>query len=431
MDRQGGNAKQVLTLGAHESLGAVHWSPGRQRIGFQRDQSSASYNTSIESCDLKGENRIVAVPGEVGHWYNDFSWLADGRIIYARQESRESTNNNLWQRDIDSHSGKPLGEPKRLTRWTESETVGLSASTDGKLLTVLRQASQGQTEVGQLTAGGTRMGLPRRLSNDDAFGYPTDWTADSRAVFMNYEHNGHFEVFKQPIAEDAAGEPVAGSADANFPRLSPDGAWILYVLSQHEPPYVHARLMRLPVNGGAPEFVFETTNWIDHLCGRAPAGCVVVERSQDGKSRTVTAFDPFKGRGKLLRTVPEDNPNEYPAEAFSPDMSSYAVARNRWNDARIQLFSLSNGPDREIVVRGWTNFRGMSWAPGGKGLYCGSVSPLSRALLYVDLKGTAQVLRQYRGQGNGYFWGAPSPNGRYIAIAGGTLSANLWMLEGF
>jgi hypothetical protein len=78
------------------------------------------------------------------------------------------------------------------------------------------------------------------------------------------------------------------------------------------------------------------------------------------------------------------------------------------------------------------NMTGINWARDGKGFYCGFVSAQRRNLLYVDLKGTAQILRQYNGVGNdGQVWGVPSPDGRYIAILAGALSSNVWMLEGF
>jgi len=319
--------------------------------------------------------------------------------------------------------------------------VNLSASADGKRLAVLEQTSQGQIELGELTASGTRIKDPQRLTNDEAFGYPSDWTPDSAAVLLTYNHNGLSKIFKQPIAQHAA-EPLAtGPLDAYLPHVSPDGEWIIYMAAPRTSPHTPQRLMRVPVKGGVPEFVLEARNWIDHWCGHAPASCVVTERSQDRKWRNITAFDPLKGRGKLLRTIPEDAPNgdagpfigsdKRPTEALSADGLTYAVARNGEDDTRIQLLSLSNGPDREIVVKGWINMTGMDWAPDSKGLYCGSASPQGRTLLYVDLKGTAQILRQYKGVGNGNIWGVPSPDGRYIAILGGTVSSNVWMLEGF
>jgi len=96
----------------------------------------------------------------------------------------------------------------------------------------------------------------------------------------------------------------------------------------------------------------------------------------------------------------------------------------------IRLLSLSGGSDREIKVKGWPNLTGLDWSPDGKGLYCGSASPQGRTLLYVDLKGNARVLWQYKGAG-GNIWGVPSPDGRYLAIMGYVSNSNVWMVEGF
>lgn len=85
------------------------------------------------------------------------------------------------------------------------------------------------------------------------------------------------------------------------------------------------------------------------------------------------------------------------------------------------------------MVNGWPDITGLDWAPNGKGLYCGFTSPQGRALVYVNLKGRAHVLRRYKGMGGlgGTLFGIPSPDGRYIAILGGAVNSNVWMLEGF
>lgn len=70
-----------------------------------------------------------------------------------------------------------------------------------------------------------------------------------------------------------------------------------------------------------------------------------------------------------------------------------------------------------------------AWSPDGKDLYCGSVAPQG-TLLRVDLKGNARVLWQSKGRGSS-IWVAPSPDGRYIAILGGGVNSNVWMIEGF
>jgi Tol biopolymer transport system component len=94
------------------------------------------------------------------------------------------------------------------------------------------------------------------------------------------------------------------------------------------------------------------------------------------------------------------------------------------------LLSLSGGSDREITLKGWPNITGLDWSTDGKGLYCGSISAQGSTLLYVDLKGNARVLWQYKG-GSGNIWGLPSPDGRYLAIRGDVTNSNVWMVEGF
>jgi hypothetical protein len=94
------------------------------------------------------------------------------------------------------------------------------------------------------------------------------------------------------------------------------------------------------------------------------------------------------------------------------------------------LLSLSGGSDREITLKGWPNIAGIEWTLDGKGLYCGSVSPQGSTLLYVDLKGNARVLWQYRVPGWQIF-GVPSPDGRYLAMQQGVFNSNVWMVEGF
>jgi hypothetical protein len=108
----------------------------------------------------------------------------------------------------------------------------------------------------------------------------------------------------------------------------------------------------------------------------------------------------------------------------------FAISKSGEAEIHIRLLSFSGGSDREITVKGWPNLRSLDWSPDGKGFYCGTVSPQSRTLLYVDLKGNTSVLWQYKGASS-RIWGVPSPDGRYLAIMGNVTSSNVWMLEGF
>ncbi len=436
MGNQGDNPQKVLALGENEWLDSVHWSPDGQRLAYIRERYTSGRGTrgaAIETCDLKGTKRTVIV-SHTDLSLEDYCWLPDGRIVYARQESPDSNDDNLWQIGIDGQAGTPTGKPKRITQWAGSFLGNLDASADGKRLTLQKTTYQEQVYLGELAAGGTRMNPPRRLTNDEANDSPTAWTADSKAVLFDSNRNGSaYGIFKQGIDQHTA-EPVVAGRQGSFSgwsRLSADGAWILYV---EFPKTTSApfRLMRIPVSGGVPQLVLEMPNGLNHDCARAPASlCVALEESQDEKHLTVAAFDPLKGRGKVLRTIEKDPSAHVFGSGLSPDGSTFAISRSGEAEIHIRLLSLSGGVDREITVKGWPNlsFMGLEWSTDGKGLYCGSGSPRGGTLLYVDLKGNARVLWQFKGQGT--IWGVPSPDGRYLAIEGSALNSNVWMLEGF
>jgi eukaryotic-like serine/threonine-protein kinase len=430
MDSQGDNPQKVLALGEN-GLNGLSWSPNGKRLAYIKGQHTPEgYRASIETCDLKGANRTVVVP-DSDLWLEYFCWLPNGRILYSRQESVGSSDANLWQIGIDSYVGAPTGKPKRLTQWAGSYLRGLSASADGKRLVLLKYTFQAQVYLGELGGGGTRMNPARRLTNDEASDEPVAWTPDSKAVLFQSNRNGTWAIFKQGISQDTAEPVVAGPQGAVDPRLSPDGTWVLYQESpKTASPSTPVALLRIPVNGGVPQHVLEMRDDSVYQCAHAPANlCVIFEASQDEKHYTVTAFDPLKGRGKVLKTIEKD-PTTYYNGQLSPDGATVAISPSYEAEIHIRLLSLSGGSDREITVKGWPNLTGLDWSADGKGLYVGSMSPQGSTLLHVDLEGNARALWQYKASG-GSIWGVPSPDGRYLAIRGEVINSNVWMLEGF
>ena len=226
---------------------------------------------------------------------------------------------------------------------------------------------------------------------------------------------------------------VTGPQNIIAPSLSADGAWILYLEFRKRAlgPSSEARLMRIPVSGGAPQLVLETRNLSWYGCTRAPASlCGVHEADQDEKQLILTAFDPLKERGKVLRTIQKDPTSYFSWTALSPDGTILALSKSGEVEIHIRLLSLVGASDRDITVKGWPNVTGLNWSPDGKGLYVGSVSPQNRTLLFVDLQGNAKVVWQYKAAW-GQIWGVPSPDGRYLAILGSVTNSNVWMLENF
>jgi len=435
MGSQGENPQRVLALGEKEWISAsasVCWSPDGHRLAYIREERTPEKEqTAIETCDLKGANRRVVV-SEADDSLVDFCWLPGGRIVYSRRETQFSPDCNLWQIAIDSR-GMPTGKPQRITQWAGTGIWGSSVTADGKRLAVLKFIYQEQIYRGELTAGGTRMNPPRRLTHDESNDFPSGWTADSKTVLFTSDRSGGFGVFRQTIGQDTVEPAVAGSQhNTSSGQASPDGAWILYrevpKIIQPSTPFP---LMRIAVGTGVPQLVLESRNPHGFWCARAPASlCAVLEASPDQKLFTLTAFDPLKGRGKVLTTIAKDPSHDY-AAALSPDGSTFAISRTREAGIHIRLLSVSGGSDGELTVKGWPNLAdSLEWSPDGKGIYCVSRSPQGDTLLYVDLKGNAWPLWQHKGWA-GETWAVPSPDGRYLAIGSGVLTNNVWMLEGF
>jgi Tol biopolymer transport system component len=214
------------------------------------------------------------VSGDPGLVLHDFLWLPEGRIVYARGESLGSSDDNLWQIGIDNHAGTPTSKPKRITQWAGSYVYGLSASTDGKRLVLLKTTSQSQVYLGELAAGGTRISPPRRLINDEAFDEPSAWTPDSKALLLFSNRNGTWGIYKQGLGQETAEAVITGPQDVIYPpRVSADGAWILFLGRPRAPanPVPTPRLMRIPASGGVPQFVLETQHFLEFRCARAPA----------------------------------------------------------------------------------------------------------------------------------------------------------------
>jgi serine/threonine protein kinase len=437
---QGDNPQKVLGLGAGEYFEEVHWSPDGQRLAFirgMRNFHGADHGASIETCDLRGANHTVVVSEpDADTSLEDFWWLPDGRIVYSRSEPTDLKTSNLWQVGIDGQAGAPAGKPKRITQWAGSNLGSLYATADGKRLVFSKSSYQSQVYLGEFAAEGTRMNPPRRLTNDEASDFVTAWTPDSKAVFFVSDRNGTFDLFKQEINQESAESVVAatqGTLGVTQSVLSADGAWILY----HEIPRqasTERRVMRVPVNGGVPQFVMEirVAQGVGHYnCARAPASlCVVVEPTPDEKHLTLTALDPLKGRGNVLRTIEKEPGANYFNSRLSFDGSTFAIPINGKAGSHIRLISIPGGPDREITLKGWPNVSAVEWSPDSKGLYCGSASNEGRTLFYVDLKGNTRVLWQSK-EGVGTVFGLPSPDGRYIAVEATAFHSTVWMLAGF
>jgi len=367
-----------------------------------------------------------------GLWGTALCWSPDGRIIYPMSSSQKTGETDLWAAKVDPRTGKVSGKPDRITSWGGSFFIGLDVTADGKRLAALRAHAQADVWVGDIRENPTRLEAPRRLTVEDSDDRPSSWTPDGKAVLFSSDRDGRFHIFRQAINQTRAEAVTAGPEDDLWPVITPDGSWILYEMapSSEVPQRQPVRLMRVPVSGGAPQFVADLPPDSEMLCARLPSTlCILAEPGP--KQSFFYALDPVNGRGReLARTeaIPEISGVD-----LSPDGSRIALSIWEMERGRIRILDLAGRTARDLELKGQHGLAWLAWSADGKGLFVrsfGHMDSSERRLLYVGLDGAVRVLRRAITTG-GPDSLRPSPDGRYLAWAATTWDANVWMLENF
>jgi len=451
MSANGEQPRRIVQAGQGDAFQDLTWFPNSQRLAYIRHHvGEGGYQGSIETCDLNGNHTTTITSGDnyrrdwnpsafpheraAGHWLSSGWVFPDGRLLYSTANWKEDEA-GLWEIRIDLRNGQAIGTPRNLFSWPGLAFVWLSGSTNGKRLGFFRGISQDDVYVGKLEGNGTRLTTPRRLTLDDRGDYPTAWTADSKAVLFSSNRNGNLDIFKQALDQRFAEPVVTGPEDQCDPTLTPDGASILYFglptwarLAATKP----VSLRQAPIGGGPAHLVLNEQGFSTVHCARQPSNLCVVDQRTKGQL-IFYAFDPSRGKGEQLTRI-DDFPDAHYSWDLSPDGSSISLVSSDDQQGRIQVLSLNGEKSFAVAVKEWPHLEGANWAADGKGWFVSSGSEGSETLLFVDLKGQAQVLwRQFSflpwtTPGT---WGIPSPDGRHLALGASTFSGNAWMMENF
>jgi eukaryotic-like serine/threonine-protein kinase len=456
MRPDGGQARKFHEADENTGFLGAEFSPDGKRLGYVQWRVSGHKNeVSIESRALKGGPATTAISlFDLADW----TWSPDGRIISSvpdPQDSRSQTC-NFWQTRIDGRTGEPLEKTRRLTNWSGFCMDQPSVTADGKRLAFRRTSTQSGVYLADLQANGTQITTPRAFALDAAQDQPAAWTADSKAVVFTSDQNGRREIYKQSLDQETPQlvatsldegpeqATVLGLTDALVPRMSPDGAWVLYLSVPKETgSSTPIRLMRIPITGGRPQLVLTTLLGNVHSlrCARSPVSlCAIGEQTSDRKQLLFTAFDPIQGRGRKLAQF-DTKPTTVAEYAWdlSPDGTRIAIVQR--SEATIHLLSLSGHAPAEVVVKGWSALQTLDWTADGKGVFVTSTTGKGSAVLEVDLEGNAHLLWEPKGSIQSLStpfvgglltpWAVPSPDGRHLALCQWSFSANMWMMEDF
>jgi len=432
MGRNGQQTQKILTsIGANATFHHAQWSPDGKRLAYLSDRQIEEENkrdAAIQTRGFKDQSTTTIVSDSR---LGDFLWIPGNRIVYVLREPGDNArSDNLWEIDVDPNTGQPQGSPRRLTNWAGSFIHSLSADADGKRLAFLKWSEHGSVYVADADRNSFAFKALRQITFTEANDWVLDWSADGETVIFMSDRNGHWGVYKQSLQQDSAEALFQGSdgAEADSPRVSPDGSWVLYLeLPKQGWSLAPARLMRVPFAGGSPEFILSGRLYNGLRCSRPPANfCVFAEETPDGHQLVFSAFDPVKGRGRELARFTGDLKADYQWDV-SPDGSSIATVKI--GDDTVHVLALDGRPNRDLTLKGWPNLNSVDFSADGKGFFVNSTSNGTATLVYVDQSQRAHPAWQWKSPG--ISWAVPSRDGRRFAIMQLTYSGNMWMIEDF
>jgi DNA-binding winged helix-turn-helix (wHTH) protein/Tol biopolymer transport system component len=423
-----GESPHRILVAANEYLAGPVWGWNGKHIAYGRVFSDVNkLDTVVETLDLEtGKITVSFSDPDITSGIP----LPDGRLVYSRNEvSSGQSGASLLEANTDPSSGKVVGKPRQLARWPGCSISALGVTSDGKHLVALKGLAQADVYVGDIVAH--HLENLRRLTFNDRDDFASDWTPDSQYVLFASNRNGSMDIFRQGVGERTAESLIADPEDKLSLHLSPDGQWLMYFAFPGG--YSAAKaplLMRAPLSGGPPQFVFKARPASDFRCLKAPATrCILSE--WENQQLVFYALDPMRGKGQELARqeialAPEIVESNWD---ISPDGSRIALAIPEGPPARIRTLSLVSGKLQDIRVSGWSAFQSMEWAADGKGWFVASRSAAANTLLFVDPQGHAYPLRQSAG---GYAtYAIPSPDGHRLAFLEYTTANNAWMIENF
>jgi len=361
---------------------------------------------------------------------HDFSWLPDGRVIYARDEPGGiHPTCNFWIMRFDFRTGEIIEKPKRLTNWSGFCMAGLTVTADGKRLAFLEWEGHGTSYIADLVAGGTQILRPRHFPWSESSDAALDWTPDSKAMILIADRPNHSGIYKQPLAEDTD-EVLVTQGGGRGARVTPDGRWVLYFANTAAPMGTAPEpVMRAPITGGPSQQLFISKRRSFIFCARLSSNvCAIAEPTDDHRQVTVTTLDPLHGRGpELTRFDLGSNEDSWWCD-LSPDGTRVAATLSPAGP--IYILSLRGKATQQIHVKGWSNLLSLTWAADGKSLFVFSGKRKERALLHVDLQGNAHFLWENPGA-YGETAAVASPDGRHLAMWAWTMNSNMWTMEKF
>ena len=413
---------------AQETILEAQWTPDGAQIAYLTSKNTLDSSGSVQSVKLLNvkAGAISTITNAAN--LDDFIVLPGGRFLFSGSEP-DRNSDELWEIPLNPRDWSVQGPPRKLSNWGGSYLSNFSSTSDGKTLFFLKATAATGTYLADFDQKKLGLHEPRLLTFTETAAMPMDWSLDGRAVILTSRHSGHLGISKQVLDGENAVTLVPGAkgAECLLPRVSPDGSWVLYLEAREfDSDIAPSQLMRVPIAGGTPQFLFRGSFYGGARCAGSQAGfCAFAERSSDAREMSFFAFDPLKGRGKELARTSVDPTKKY-NWALSPN-GSYIAIKVDDGEGKLTILSTEGHAPRQTEITGWPGLQYMDFSSDSKGLFMTSTRNGISALLYVDLTGKAHSLWEPKLPTVG--WAITTRDGKRLAIVGFSVVSNVWSVK--
>ena len=440
------------------------WSPDGLRLAYPKAIFWPGYSdekVELESYELKsGKTETILSDYRL---QDGVAWTHDGRLLFPlAEEPPNQVESNIWALHIDARTGKPVGNPERITSGPDAKPLE-SVSADGKRMAFVRTNIVPTVYTTVVNPRTKQIAPLQRLTMDELQNRPYEWTPDGKAVLYVSNRDGGFHIFRQDIDGSTPELLVGAPYSTNILRLNPEGTEIFFTneLTEAEgkkragqgqneeiktagqnptdPEIGHEfrsrmmRMMRVPISGGTPQVLFEEPGINNFQCARAPAQACLFSKFVKG-AMVFFKFNPSTGAHKEWISVTNASPEwEGYNWTLSPDGKVVALAKGKTHvstSADIRLVPLEGGAEKVLHVAGWAGLSTIDWAGDSKSLWASArLRGETRTLVNIDLDGHAKIVLEEKTPHVG--WAIPSRDGKRLAILEAAGGSNVWLLEGF
>jgi eukaryotic-like serine/threonine-protein kinase len=430
MGAEGEEPHKVLDI-QNDGIFDVVWSPAGTELAFiHLSGTFAKHQTTIESCDLKGQHHHLIL-SEPKLWGRDgiggLAWLSDGRIVYAI--SNKLDEYNLWSVMTDPEGGGQIGKPEPLTDWRDIAAPGFQSTADGKRLILLKRHSDNEIFVGPLRKGMQSFAAKTIISNSWR-NLVERWSIDSKSILFSSKRNGRWTILQQDTNAKMPQTLVGGSENYRDPILSVTGMLLYNVFASGdvEADAGNWRLMSTPIEGGSRSILMTGRYTFD--CGVRSPSCLVADLKDD--QLVFSSLDPLRGQGgEIARAI--YHAADRPHWSLSPDGSRIAMIETGGESSAIRILSLQDRSIKALPLKGWRwkYLTNVSWAADGRHLFAITLSDSSSALISIDPGGTLTSLREVDPVKAWLGMPVASPDGRLLAFTKRRYASDLVLLENF